>query len=166
MDAEPIAHQRTRRSSIFSVEHHARDAGRSSISCMLDPRNSMLPPKPQKVLFENTYKMEPDKRFDLKKAKDLLDKILEENFSDAEYDPTKSGILAKRVSTIIKDRMKTLGFERFKYVCNVIIGQNGNHGIKVASRYLWDARRDNWINASFSNKELFVVASVFALYFE
>lgn len=166
MDVDPAIHARPRRSSIFSVEHHPKDVGRSSISCVLDPHLSAIASRPPKTIYENTYKLEPDKRFDLKEAKLAVDEILKENFSELKYDPVKMSHLAKRVSVIIKDKMKSLGYKRFRFVCSVTIGQETNQGIKVSSRFLWDARRDNWVNSTFKNNDLFVAASVFALYYE
>ena len=156
----------SRRTSIFSIEHRPhQDIGQSSLTSCVDNQYSFKA-KFHKVFYENTYKMEPDSRFDAQKAEVVIHEVLTENFSKAVYDPKGMGNLAKHVSTIIKDRMKTLGFERFKFVCNVTIGENDNQGIKISSRYLWDAKRDNWVSATFSNKNFFVVATVFALYFE
>ena len=166
MEPETLFHAKARRSSIFSVEHHPKDVGRSSISCVLDPHLSIAPSRPPKALYENTYKLEPDRKFDLKEAKALVDSILEENFSDVKYEPVKMSHHAKRVSTIIKDKMKNLGYKRFKFVCNVTVGQQENQGIKISSRFLWDAKRDNWINSTYCNRDLFAVASVYALYYE
>ena len=157
---------RARKSSIFSIDHIPKDAGISSISCTLDPLFSILRGKAQKEAYENTYRMEPDKRFDIEEAREVVYDILEENFSDVKYEPIPMAQLAKRVSIVIKDKMKRLGYDRFKFVCNVTVGQQENQSVKVASRFLWDAKRDNWFNCTYSNQDLFAVAAVFALYYE
>eukprot|EP00794_Sanderia_malayensis_P008256 gene8256-9138_t len=157
---------RARKSSIFSIEHRADDVGQSTVSCNINDQNFSFLPQAQKKHYENTYKMEPDKRFNVKKAKERVDAILADHFSDQYYDPLTAGIQCKNVSQIINAEMKSLDFPRFKYVCSVTIGQNENQGIKMASRYLWDARRDNWFQSELSYKNVFVVATVFALYFE
>ena len=159
-------HSKQRRSSIFSLDHHPKDAGRSVISCTLDQRYSVIRSKLNKEAYENTYKMEPEHRFDIKNAKEIVDEILEEQLSDVKYEPFVMGQLAKRLSTIIKDKMKSLGYDRFKFVCNVAIGQQKNQSVKIASRFLWDAKRDTWFNCTYSNQQLFAVASVFILYHE
>ncbi len=166
MEQDPSMHARPRRSSIFSVEHRPQDVGQSVISCQLDPRSSFIPPKLQREIYENTYKMEPDVRFDVKTAKALVDEILAKHFTNVSYDPLHTGALCKKVSHLIKEEMKNMETPRFKYVCNVSVGQNGNQGVKIASRYLWDARRDTWFQSELMNQTLFVVATVFALYYE
>ena len=166
MEHDPTNPPRSRRSSIFSIDHIPKDAGRSSVSCTLDPRLSILRGKAHKGAYENTYRMEPDKRFDIKEAKAFTEEILEENFSNKKYEAIKMARLAKRVSMVIKEKMKSLDYDRFKFVCNVTVGQQRNQGMRIASRFLWDAKRDNWFNCAYSNQELFAVASVYALYYE
>ena len=166
MDSEPAATSKQRRSSIFSVDHYQRDAGKSSTSCVLDLRLSAIKSKLHREAYENTYKMEPRKRFDIKEAKKFVNEILEENFFEVKYDPLQMVHLSKRVSTIIKDKLKSLGYDRFKYVCCVTVGQQLNQSIKIASRFVWDARRDTWFDCTYSNRELFAVATVYVLYYE
>ena len=158
-----------RRSSIFSIEHRPQDAGRSSISCQLERTSSTALHQANgntHKAFENTYKLEPDRRFDVKKAKEIVDTILDENFEDVVYDPVGMGSQCKKVSQMIKNGLKNMKFQRYKFVCSVTIGQSKNQGIRMASRYLWDAKRDTWLNATYSNHSLFVVATVFAMYYE
>lgn len=166
MDSDRPLNVRSRRASIFSFEPHHKDGGKSSMYQILESHPSQIPNRPPKALYENTYKMEPDRRFDVKEAKDAVDAILEETFADIEYDPTKMPQLAKEGSMLIKDKLKYLGYERFKFVCNVTIGQQGSQAIRISSRFIWDEKTDNWINSVYSNKEIFVAASVFALYYE
>ena len=55
---------------------------------------------------------------------------------------------------------------RYKIVVVVQIGQNTNQGVRVASRCLWDDKRDTFASASFSNKHMWAVGEVYAVLME
>ena len=57
-------------------------------------------------------------------------------------------------------------FYRYKIVAVVMIGQKTEQGVQIGSRYLWDADRDNFAAASFHNRHIFCVGSVYAMYYE
>lgn len=55
---------------------------------------------------------------------------------------------------------------RYKLISLVMIGEKNEQGVTVGSRYLWDADRDNFAASSWSNRHLYAVGSVYALYYE
>jgi hypothetical protein len=44
-----------------------------------------------------------------------------------------------------------LGFKRYKYVVQVVLGEQHGAGIKIGSRCLWDADTDNYASDVFWN---------------
>ena len=64
----------------------------------------------QRKIVSNTYRMEPrkDEQFNHKKAEALITKITNNLLSGEKYDKTLSPILARQISTQIKERMKDL----------------------------------------------------------
>lgn len=44
-----------------------------------------------------------------------------------------------------------LGFERYKYVVQVVLGEQHGAGVKIGSRCLWDADTDNYASDVFWN---------------
>jgi len=44
-----------------------------------------------------------------------------------------------------------LGFKRYKYVVQVVLGEQHGAGIKIGSRCLWDADTDNYASDVFIN---------------
>ena len=157
-----------RRSSIFDVANRQRGSIlNSSSACVFSSRPSLAQPaKLVRVLHENTYKLEPDERFDPAKAKSVLDEVLQRYFDGMEYDPIHIGSTCRDVSQAIVDRMKILDLKRFRFVASVVAGENKGQGIKVVSRYLWDHKRDNWVQSVFTNSSMFVTATLYAVYFE
>jgi len=74
--------------------------------------------------------------------------------------------MSKQLSEVIKDRIKVLRLPRYKLVCTVIIGQNGDQDVRHASRCLCDSDNDGFASASYENGSLFATASVYAVYYE
>ena len=159
---------RQRRSSLFEVGFPVlRDRGSSIVSI---PSKLIVPSQihhlHQKVRFENTYKMEPDKRFHIPEVKEIMDETLSSSLKGVKYDPIGCKALSKSLSHTICERVKLLGFSRFKIVCIVNIGEMKGQDVRVASRFLWDEKHDNWVDSVFTSSELFGVAVVFGVYQE
>ena len=157
---------RQRRSSLFEVGFPVqRDRGSSIISIP-----SIIPSQihgiHQKVRYENTYKMEPDKRFHINEVKEIIEETLSTSLKDVKYDPVKCRALSKSLSHTICERVKLLGFRRFKIVSSVTIGEMKGQDVRVASRFLWDEKHDSWVDAVFKNSEIFAVAVVYGIYQE
>lgn len=155
-----------RRSSLFEVGFPVqRDRGSSMVSIP-----SMIPSQihaiHQKVRYENTYKMEPDKRFHINEVKEIMDETLSTSLKDVKYDPVKCRALSKSLSHTICERVKLLGFSRFKIVSSVTIGEMKGQDVRVASRFLWDEKHDTWVDSVFRNSEIFAVAVVYGIYQE
>ncbi|XP_033110664.1 tctex1 domain-containing protein 1-like [Anneissia japonica] len=115
--------------------------------------------------FENTFKTSPDTYFDTKKVKECVEETLYLRLKNETYN-SKCGNLCASLAEIIKARVKELGFTRHKLVVYLVIGPMQEQGIKVASRCVWDVNYDNFISVQFSNKHMYAVASVFAVYFD
>lgn len=157
---------RQRRSSLFEVGFPVqRDRGSSVVSIP-----SIIPSQihaiHQKVRYENTYKMEPDKRFHVNEVKEIMEETLSSSLKDTKYEPVKCRALTKSLSHTICERVKLLGFSRFKIVSTVTIGEMKGQDVRVASRFLWDEKHDTWVDAVFTSSELFAVAVVFGIYQE
>ena len=43
------------------------------------------------------------------------------------------------------------------------MGEKQKQSVRIASRCLWDDKRDTWASASFHNKNIFVVGEVYAV---
>lgn len=155
-----------RRSSLFDVGfpvHHDRGSSMVSIPSIIPSGIHTLH---HKVRYENTYKMEPDKRFHIPEVKEIMDETLSSSLKDVKYDPIRCKTLSKSLSHTICERVKLLGFSRFKIVCVVNIGEMKGQDVRVASRFLWDEKHDNWVDSVFTSSELFGVAVVFGVYQE
>ncbi|XP_053421367.1 dynein light chain Tctex-type protein 2B isoform X3 [Nycticebus coucang] len=102
---------------------------------------------------ENTYILRPvfQQRFRPSVVKDCIHAVLKEELANAEYSPEEMPQLTKHLSENIKDKLKEMGFDRYKMVVQVVIGEQRGEGVFMAARCFWDADTDNYIHDVFMN---------------
>ena len=155
--------ERPRRSSIFEVGFPIqKDRG----SSMVNIQPSILEHRPQKVVYENTYRMEPDKKLELKEIEKLMENTLESFLQNVTYDPSHCRSLVNSLSLTIREQVKLLDYKRYKVTCCVSIVENKSQGLRIASRCLWDEKKDNQVSAMYCNTSLVCLATVFLVYCE
>ncbi|XP_024607818.1 tctex1 domain-containing protein 2 isoform X2 [Neophocaena asiaeorientalis asiaeorientalis] len=80
---------------------------------------------------ENTYILRPifQQRFRPSVVRDCIHAVLKEELANAEYSPEEMPQLTKRLSENIKDKLKEMGFDRYKMVVQVVIGEQRGEGV-------------------------------------
>ncbi|NWH42755.1 TC1D4 protein, partial [Fregata magnificens] len=121
-----------------------------------------------KTRLENTYRMQPDKgcKFDAGRVQRVLEGALAGTLGTTVYSPQGSAPLAQSLAELLRNRAKEVVPPRYKLVCHVLLGQQGQQSLLVASRALWNPESDSFASATFSNTSLFAVATVHGVYFE
>nr|XP_058921229.1 dynein light chain Tctex-type protein 2B isoform X1 [Kogia breviceps] len=116
---------------------------------------------------ENTYILRPifQQRFRPSVVKDCIHAVLKEELANAEYSPEEMPQLTKRLSENIKDKLKEMGFDRYKMVVQVVIGEQRGEGVFMAARCFWDADADNCTHDVFMNDSLFCVVAAFGCFY-
>ncbi|XP_072879889.1 dynein light chain Tctex-type protein 2B isoform X1 [Chlorocebus sabaeus] len=111
---------------------------------------------------ENTYILRPvfQQRFRPSVVKDCIHAVLKEELANAEYSPEEMPQLTKHLSENIKDKLKEMGFDRYKMVVQVVIGEQRGEGVFMASRCFWDADTDNYTHDVFMNSRSVAQAGV------
>ncbi|XP_031563632.1 tctex1 domain-containing protein 1-B-like [Actinia tenebrosa] len=115
---------------------------------------------------KNTYRTEPVNRFSRKEVTDVIEEVLSEHLEGQTYNYEFCKDTSKKLSEVIKQRVKYMGYSRYKLICVVYMGQVKNQGMRIASRCLWNTEFDNVAEASYRNGELFAVATVFGAFYE
>lgn len=120
------------------------------------------------VNLENTYKLSPneDNKFSSNKMERAMKEILEKHLSDIDYNEKMCPSLASNLSSMIKERAKEFPWKRYRYVVQVVLGQNSHQAIQIGSRCIWDDENDNFACASFKSKTVFAVAACYGIYLE
>nr|XP_004668390.1 dynein light chain Tctex-type protein 2B isoform X2 [Jaculus jaculus] len=117
--------------------------------------------------LENTYILRPifQQRFRPSVVKGCIHAVLKEELENAEYSPEEMPQLTKRLSETIKDKLKELGYDRYKMVVQVVIGEQRGEGVFMAARCFWDADTDNYTHDIFMNDTLFCVVAAFGCFY-
>ncbi|CAG5122053.1 unnamed protein product [Candidula unifasciata] len=118
------------------------------------------------VKYENTYQLEPTKKFPHSTVNNFIKESMENLLSDEHYRPDFCRDVTKTLSETIKARIKSLMIPRYKIICLVQIGELKSQGIRVGSRCLWDDSNDTFWTHEFRNKSIYAIASVYGIYYE
>ncbi|KAJ7330609.1 hypothetical protein OS493_022224 [Desmophyllum pertusum] len=142
-------------------------------------RRMLVPSPPPSLLFsveednynmgpslENSFQMSPDTFFNSEEARRLAEDVLHRNFHGVKYEREKCRELVVKASDELKDMVKNLGSDRFKFVCMVYLGSLQSQGMSITSRCVMDERFDRCATASFRNHSLYVVATIYGVYRE
>ncbi|KFV45329.1 Tctex1 domain-containing protein 1, partial [Tyto alba] len=105
-------------------------------------------------------------KFEAGRVKRVLEGTLASALGTTVYSPQGSALLAQSLAELLQSQAKEVVPPRYKLVCNVLLGQQGQQSLLVASRALWDPKTDSFASATFSNASLFAVATVHGVYFE
>ena len=119
-----------------------------------------------RVVFENTYQLGPNQKFESYKVKKIIDDVFEEQLKTETYNQNASKQLCKTLSEMIKSKVKELKVPRYRIVCIVSIGQLRDQGFRMGSQCVWDPKHDTFASSSYKNNSLFAVGTVFAVYLE
>ncbi|GLH01261.1 Uncharacterized protein GBIM_07437 [Gryllus bimaculatus] len=82
------------------------------------------------------------------------------------YDPIAA---AKRTLNLAKDirlAIKALNYDRYKFCVKVDIGQKWDQGACSMARFMWDVEKDDFAYYTCENSYFFIIATVFAFYFD
>ena len=115
---------------------------------------------------DNTFKMEPDVKFQPKKVERVIKAILEEELKDESYSARESPNICKSLTVKIRKAVKDLNFPRYRIIAYVTIGQRRQQCFQSVSQWLWDDKKDDFASVSYENESLFAIATVYGVYFE
>jgi tctex1 domain-containing protein 2 len=115
----------------------------------------------------HSYSMRPNlsQKFRTSDVKKELHKILEEHLTGVEYNSETCQDLSKKITTEVKAKLKTLNYDRYKFIVQCVIGEQKGAGINMSGRCFWDSDTDNYAETLFMNENLFAAVSAYAVYY-
>ncbi|XP_071119653.1 dynein light chain Tctex-type 5-like [Haliotis cracherodii] len=114
--------------------------------------------------MEPTYQLEPKGTFSSCAVEKLVKRVLHDNLDTIKYDAHSCGNLTRTLVDDIKERVKSLKYERYKIVCTVTLGENKGQGVMTTSRCAWEPKFDSYASYTLTNKNIFCTACVFGVY--
>ena len=119
--------------------------------------------------LENTFRLEPQDtgKFNNQKVRDAIEEVVLFYMANTkEYHAQKCSQTSRYIAEEIKSKIKQLGFNRYKIVTNVVIGQDKDQGMEVASRCIWDTNNDDMAHYTYRKNDLYLLVLVYGVYFE
>ncbi len=74
--------------------------------------------------------------------------------------------ISKEISAFVLERVKLLGYKRYKLVVELTYSEKKGQAVRVGSHCLWNPKTDNFASAVFETADFFCCCSVFGLYYE
>ena len=115
---------------------------------------------------EPTYRMEPPKKFNSSEVESVIREVLSTRLERYRYNQKFARNMAKVLGDEIKDRAKGLGYDRYKYVCLVFLGEINDQAMVLCSRCAWDTRNDNTATYTHKTNAYFCTATIYGVYRE
>ena len=97
--------------------------------------------------------------------KEAIHQILDETLAGKTYEVNKVADWSKDISDQIRTRIKDMGYDRYKIVVEVVLGEQRGEGVRMGTRCLWDSDTDNFASDVFMNDSLFCCAAAFGIYY-
>ncbi|XP_023686340.1 dynein light chain Tctex-type protein 2B [Paramormyrops kingsleyae] len=121
----------------------------------------------ERCAAENTYNIRPNyqHKFKVGLVKECMRQVLKEELSGQRYTGDSAPQLSTSVADCIRKRLEDMGFDRYKFVVQVAIGEQRGQGIKMGARCFWDADTDGYVQELYMNDSLFCVAAAFGCFY-
>ncbi|KAL7686130.1 putative Tctex-1-like superfamily protein [Plasmopara halstedii] len=112
----------------------------------------------------NGIQLNPKTKPTTTKMKLVISQVLTEKLDNVTYQSDRAAVLTKEIADTVKLRLKECNFPRFKYVVQVVIGEQRGEGVRMGCRCFWDAETDCYASETFSNDSLFCVTTAYSVY--
>ena len=89
---------------------------------------------------------------------------MSKHLDDQEYQSEHAAQWTRDIADQIKVSLKNGEYLRYKFLVQVVIGEQRGEGIRMGCRCVWDADTDCYASESFKNDSLFCVATAYAVY--
>ncbi|PSN31096.1 hypothetical protein C0J52_24757 [Blattella germanica] len=109
--------------------------------------------KEQEELSTCSFQMRPefDERFRAVTVKELIHSTMSDELAGKTYTAEDAEVWCKKIARDVRNKVKDLGFKRYKFMVQVVLGEQHGAGVKIGSRCLWDADTDNYASDVFIN---------------
>ena len=114
--------------------------------------------------FAPTYQLVPKHGFESKRVEMLLAESLSRRLANFTYAPRLAALTCKSLSDEFKNKVKELGYERYKLVAVVSLTEKHEQALSFVSRCVWDPRFDSFAQFTHTTPQFTCTALVFGIY--
>ncbi|CAN0081150.1 unnamed protein product [Ectocarpus fasciculatus] len=100
-----------------------------------------------------TYQSRPSYRHkaSVNTMREIIKGVLESELQGCTYHMDQATVQTKRICDEIKNGLKEMNLPRYKYVVQVVIGEQRGEGVRMGSRCFWDSETDNVASETYVN---------------
>eukprot|EP01116_Phalansterium_solitarium_P019463 TRINITY_DN5441_c0_g1_i1.p1 TRINITY_DN5441_c0_g1~~TRINITY_DN5441_c0_g1_i1.p1 ORF type:complete len:136 (-),score=14.56 TRINITY_DN5441_c0_g1_i1:472-879(-) len=98
-------------------------------------------------------------------VKEIIKDVLHTKLQGSTYHAENTSQWTREIADDIKAKLKELNLERYKFVVQVVIGEQRGEGVRMACRCFWDGDTDSYASETFINDSIFCVAAAFGIYY-
>ncbi|ESO05380.1 hypothetical protein HELRODRAFT_77755, partial [Helobdella robusta] len=98
-------------------------------------------------------------------VKEKLQETLVDFFKSKVYKSEDCAEWTKSLCNNVKDMLKSMGFPRYKFIVQAVIGEMRGQGVKMCCRTFWDSDTDSYVQETFVNNSLFCVVVCYGVYY-
>ena len=91
------------------------------------------------------------KKASVNKMREIIRSVLDQELQGQTYNGDSATQQTKKISDEVKDRLKGMGLDRYKYLVQVIVGEQRGEGVRVGCRCFWDSDTDACASENFVN---------------
>ena len=108
----------------------------------------------------------PTKRASVNRMREVIKGVIEGRLAGEVpgYNGDAAPSVIKQMSDDIKDGLKGMGLERYKFVVQVSLGEQRGEGVRIGSRCFWQSDTDCCATEKFTTDHIFCVATAYAIY--
>uniref|UniRef100_A0A8R1XVU2 Uncharacterized protein n=1 Tax=Onchocerca volvulus TaxID=6282 RepID=A0A8R1XVU2_ONCVO len=93
----------------------------------------------------------------------ILEEVLAENLGGHTFESSNAEQLSNSLANIIRNRLKGLNLPKYKYIIQVILGEERGQRVRAHGACMWDSDTDSVAHYVYSNDHLFCEATIFAI---
>lgn len=95
----------------------------------------------------------------------MIQKLVEDRVAQGTFTNEQLPALTKELADKSKNALKSLEMDkRYKFIVQVICGQNTGYGIRMGSRQFWDNTKDDVAYVTVQKENFYVTVCAFAIY--
>ncbi|KAH8416106.1 hypothetical protein KR222_008344 [Zaprionus bogoriensis] len=119
------------------------------------------------IRYLPTYRLDPKNPLNKERLEILMREVMNRNYHE-EYlwHPKQSYSLAAQVSEEIKNSIKLMNFDRYRYIVIVTAGELLMQGLCSMVNFLWDADKDGYVSYAIETPKFFAVCTIYYLYYD
>jgi len=127
---------------------------------------ALKPLRRPKLIYENTYRLNPYKPFSNEHVLKILEITLLELLAKMKYKADTSNDVAMKVAEKVRARVLSCRFDRYKIIVLTHFGPLHRQGLHIGMKCLWDPLRDSYVSHTYKNTYIYCNCSVYGIYFE